>query len=182
MNAVRAWMFVAVAGAVAVPARACAQAASGDPGAGASSGDFGGGAGDSRGGGAGRHRGGGRHQQASSGGPAIPISLPKPVPEPRQRLDVGALLCETEAELRQHQAAIMARIAGKDAPEPVGCRVVGAMVAVSVLGQDGPARTQVQLRGKPAPAGQAPAGQAPVGQAQVGWTDAVVRDAQVSGP
>jgi hypothetical protein len=172
MNAVRAGVFVALTATVAWPAHAWAQAANGDAAGGPSTGGFGGGqgsdvSGSDVGGGAGRHHRGGHHQQDSGTAPATRISLPKLVPDPRQRLDVGALLCDTEAELRQHQTAIMARIAGKYAPEPSGCRVVGEMVAVSVLGQDGPARTQVQLRGK---------------QVQSGWTDAVVRDAQVSGP
>jgi hypothetical protein len=93
-----------------------------------------------------------------------PESMPelKPIVEPRQRLDVGALLCATEAQLKQHQAAIRARMAGRSAPEPVGCHIVGETIAVAVLRRDGQAVTLVQI------AGDTP---------RTGWTDAFIRDA-----
>ncbi len=92
-----------------------------------------------------------------------PSEMPalKPVQVPRQRLDAGALLCPTEAQLKQHQAAIMARLAGREAPEPVGCHIVGETVPVAVVSQDGPAAVEVQT-----------AGDTPT----LGWTDAVIRD------
>jgi hypothetical protein len=83
-------------------------------------------------------------------------------PDPRQRLDAGALLCRTEADLQQHEAAIAARLDGQEAPEPVGCRPVKTMTPVTVLDRHGLARTQVKLAGPPE---------------QTGWTDAVVREA-----
>ena len=103
---------------------------------------------------------GGRGQSAGS----APGSMPelKPLVEPRQRLDPGALLCHSEDQLKQHQAAIMARLRGRTAPEPAGCHIIGETIAVAVLQRDGQALTQVQL------AGDTP---------QAGWTDSVVRDA-----
>ena len=115
----------------------------------------------------------GRHGDAGSSqsGPEAMPEL-KPIVAPRQRLDVGALLCHTEEQLKQHQAAIRARLEGRSAPEPGGCHIVAETIAVAVLRRDGQALTQVQI-----------AGDAPV----VGWTDAVVRDADplhspMSGP
>jgi hypothetical protein len=110
--------------------------------------------------GGGRHHGGSQRQQQR--GAASPANkAPVPVPEPRQRLDAGALLCRDEASLTQHQAAVEARLSGGTAPEPAGCRIVGAMTAVSVLARDGGARTEIRIPGD---------------HAQTGWTDAVVRD------
>ena len=104
----------------------------------------------------------GHHHSQGNGGSA-PGSMPdlKPLVEPRQRLDVGALLCHTEAQLRQHQAAILARLAGRQAQDAPGCHIVGQTEAVAVLTRDGQAATEVQL-----------AGDEPV----TGWTDAVIRD------
>jgi hypothetical protein len=107
----------------------------------------------------------GRHgRNGNSSGGSAPGEMPplKPIVEPRQRLDPGALLCHTEAQLKQHQAAIMARLEGRTAPEPAGCHIVGQITAVAVVEHDGQAVTEVQL------AGDEPA---------VGWTDAVIRDA-----
>jgi hypothetical protein len=82
-------------------------------------------------------------------------------PDPRQRLDAGALFCRTESDLQQHEVAVTARLDGREAPEPVGCRPVRFMTAVAVLDRHGPARTQVRIPGPPE---------------QIGWTDAVVHD------
>lgn len=91
-------------------------------------------------------------------GPAAPRLTPKPLP--RQRLDAGALLCPTEDDLHMHEAAIEARLDGRDAPEPAGCRFVRSSTAVSVMDRHGPAATQVRLPGDPE---------------LVGWTDAIVQ-------
>jgi hypothetical protein len=87
-----------------------------------------------------------------------PITLK---PDPRQRLDAGALLCSTEAQLEQHEAAVTARLDGREALEPSGCRFVRSLTPVDVLDRHGQARTQVRLPGQ---------------TEQTGWTDAVVRD------
>jgi hypothetical protein len=111
--------------------------------------------------------GGASGKHSSEGKPgARPLSGPAPDPiapkaEPRQRLDRGAMLCQTEADLAQHQAAIEARLDGQFAAEPVGCSPVRTMTPVKVLDRHGIARTQVKLLGKPE---------------QIGWTDAVVHD------
>ncbi len=106
----------------------------------------------------------GHHGNHSASSSSAPSEMPplKPIVEPRQRLDPGALLCHTEAQLKQHQAAILARLAGRTAPEPAGCHIVGQTTAVAVVEHDGQAVTEVQL------AGDEPA---------IGWTDAVIRDA-----
>ncbi len=109
----------------------------------------------------GRHRGG-SHRQQRSGAPVRADKAPVPMQEPRQRLDPGALLCRDEASLTQHQKAVEARLSGGSAPEPTGCRIVGAMTAVSVLARDGTAQTEIVIPGD---------------HGQTGWTDAVVRDA-----
>ena len=103
----------------------------------------------------------GRHR-ASGGQPATP-ALPRltPKPDPRLRLDAGALLCRSEAGLQQHQAAVTAALDGRTGGEPSGCRFVTAMTAVAILDRHGPARTEVRLPGPPE---------------QVGWTNAIVRE------
>ena len=110
----------------------------------------------------GRHRGRGQHQPDEEPGDAPAANLPKPSIEPRQRLDAGAVLCGTEDQLRRHQAAIKARLAGQQMGEPVGCHFVPEMVKVSVLSRDGAAATQVQIPGASSPVN--------------GWTDSMVHD------
>ena len=111
------------------------------------------------------HHGRRNRQQDAGPTPHGRISVPKLLPDPPQRLDVGAFMCGTEAELRQHQAAIMARIAGGDAPEPAGCRVIEQMVAVSVVDRHGPARTEVRMHGE---------------AGEVGWTDVRIPEVQAA--
>ncbi len=143
-----ALVVLACVGALSLPRTVMAQSSS-DPGAaGASPGGFGG------------HRG--RHRQTDGSQPARPV-LPKLTPkaDPRQRLDAGALLCPTESDLEQHQAAVTARLDGREAADPIACHQVGAMTAVTVVDRHGPARTEVRVPGQPE---------------QLGWTDAVVHD------
>jgi hypothetical protein len=106
---------------------------------------------------------GGHHgaPQSDQGGGHPDMPMPRLKRAPWQRLDVGALFCPTVAQLRQHQQAVMARLQGGDAPEPHGCRLIKAMVPVSVLDRDGPARTEIQMHDA---------------AAETGWTDAVIRD------
>ena len=88
-----------------------------------------------------------------------PLNVPVAAKPPRVRLDPGALLCRTEEDLQDHQAAVAARLDGHPTQEPGGCHRLSAVTGVSVVERHGPARTEVRLPG-PAEA--------------VGWTDAVV--------
>ena len=108
----------------------------------------------------GRHHGHGQHKPDEEPD-AASANLPKLLVAPRQRLDAGAVLCGTEDQLRQHQAAIKARMAGQRLGEPAGCHFVPEMVKVSVVSRDGVAATQVQMPGDK-----------PVS----GWTDSMVHD------
>jgi hypothetical protein len=122
--------------------------------------------------GSGQSDGGEERHHGHADKPADLVPL-KPVVQPRQRLDAGALLCHTEAALQQHQAAVVARLSGGTAQEPTGCRFVRDMVAVDVLQRDGPARTEVRLHDASAQGGPAVAAGA---SGEVGWTDSMVRD------
>lgn len=104
-----------------------------------------------------QHRGG-RQRGATAATPDAGEMTPKLKQEPLQRLDAGALLCKTEADLQQHEAAVQARLNGNDAIEPTGCHLVQTMMAVSVVERHGLSRTQVK-------AGN-----------QVGWTDTMIRN------
>ncbi len=90
--------------------------------------------------------------------PAPDPMAPKLKQEPLQRLDAGALLCKTEADLQQHVAAVMARLNGQEAREPKDCHLVQAMTPVSVVERHGLDRTEVQFGG------------------QIGWTDTMIRN------
>ncbi len=146
-RAVPALAVLACLALLSVAAPALAQLVTG-PGAGASSLS-----------GQGGHHGGGRRQHGSQA--ATPALAPLPsVHDPWPRLDAGALLCRTQADLQQHQAAIAARLSGGHLAEPSGCRIVRAMTAVTVVERDGPARTEVRLPGS--------------SEQQLGWTDAAI--------
>ena len=101
-------------------------------------------------------RGGGPQAPEQRSGPSLP--LPK-LQDPWPRLDVGALLCGSEAGLIQHQAAVEARLNGQDANEPIDCRIVRAMTPVTVVDRHGLSRTEVKLPGPPE---------------STGWTDVVI--------
>ena len=144
VHAAPALLILACVALLSVPAPALAQPAP-DPGTGGQGL-----------GGHGGHHGGGRRQRGPQAAALAPLP---PVHDPWPRLDAGALLCGTEAELQQHQASILARFGGRDAAEPLGCRIVRAMTAVTVVDRHGPARTEVRLPGQPE---------------QLGWTDAIM--------
>lgn len=133
---------------LAAPSASLAQSAS-DPGIGSPSA-----------GGHGGRRGGSRQQRSGPTG-ASAQDAPQPKRDPAQRLDAGAVVCRTEADLRQHQAVILARLNGGNAEEAASCRLVHAMTAVAVVERHGSASTEIRLPGSPE---------------QVGWTDAVVHD------
>ena len=143
-------MLLVLAGAplVAVPDASLAQSAS-NPGIGGSS----------AGGHGGRHGGSRRQRSGPAGAPAQ--DAPQLKRDPAQRLDAGAVVCRTEADLLQHQAVILARLNGGNAEEAASCWLVRAMTAVAVVERHGPASTEIRLPGPPE---------------QVGWTDAAVHD------
>jgi hypothetical protein len=82
---------------------------------------------------------------------------PKVKKEPLQRLEAGALLCNTEADLQQHEAAVQARLNGNEGAEPRGCHLVRAMMPISVVTRHGLNRTEVKSGD------------------QHGWTDTMIR-------
>jgi hypothetical protein len=107
--------------------------------------------------------GGSRDQQrggrrSANTPPADSPMAPKLKREPIQRLDAGALLCKTEADLQQHVAAVMARLNGQEAREPKDCHLVQTMTPVSVVERHGLDRTQVKFGD------------------QLGWTDTMIRN------
>ncbi len=90
--------------------------------------------------------------------PAPPAEV-KMALEPWPRLDPGAVFCRTAEDLRQHLAAVSARLDGSSTryAEAPGCRVIRTRTAVAVLSREGPAHTQVQISAAPP---------------ETGWTDA----------
>jgi hypothetical protein len=59
------------------------------------------------------------------------------------RLDPGAVLCRTEADL----ARLSARRGGDNTAGPADCRIVAIATAVTIVARKGPGRTQVQVGG-----------------------------------
>ncbi|MGI4945178.1 MAG: hypothetical protein ACRYHQ_32220, partial [Janthinobacterium lividum] len=119
---------------LAAPSASLAQSAS-DPGIGNSSA-----------GGHGGRRGGHRQQRSGPAG-ASAQDAPQIKRDPAQRLDAGAVVCRTEADLLQHQAVILARLNGGNAEEAASCRLVRAMTAVAVVERHGLASTEIRLPG-----------------------------------
>lgn len=84
-----------------------------------------------------------------------PKAGPPPVkarPAPWPRLDPGAVLCRTPADL----ARLAANRAGQPGG-PVDCRVVTQPTPITIVHREGPGRTEVQVTGKASDA--------------TGWTD-----------
>ncbi len=106
-------------------------------------------------------RKGPRTTQGGAPPPSSPLKR-----DPVQRLEAGALLCETEAALQQHQAAVVAMLNGQDAGGAHGCRTVRTMTPVAVISRHGSSNTQVRLVGP---------------SEQLGWTDSAVRDGPAGG-
>ena len=117
----------------------------------------GGGTGGSAPGGSGPGSGGGRRGQGNGQPRPAPLPPVKITPDPWPRLDAGAVLCRTAEDLRQHRAALAARLDGSSGvPEPTGCHLVRQMTAVVVLSREGFGQTQVRLSDP---------------SAETGWTD-----------
>ncbi|HET8997542.1 MAG TPA: hypothetical protein VFN42_12815 [Acetobacteraceae bacterium] len=88
--------------------------------------------------------------------PKKPKPGPPPVkakPPPWPRLDTGAVLCRTPADLAR-LAAIRAGSAGGG---PADCRVITQPTPITIVQRDGPGRTEVRLTGD--------------GSDATGWTD-----------
>ena len=117
------------------------------------------------------YNGGSGHGQSAGQGWAnapkrqAPPPEVKMAPEPWPRLDPGAVFCRTEVDLRQHLAAVSARLdGGAGMPEPTGCRLIRARTGVAVVSRGGPAQTQVKLSDA---------------AAETGWTDAFLPEKPV---
>jgi hypothetical protein len=79
--------------------------------------------------------------------PKVKPGLPevKAQPQAWPRLDPGAALCRTEADL----ARLAARRSGDDTAGPADCRIISIATAVTIVQRKGPGRTEVQV-GAPA--------------------------------
>jgi hypothetical protein len=71
--------------------------------------------------------------------PGLPDPKPQPLAWPR--LDPGAVLCRTEADL----ARLAANRSGEEGGGPADCRVIPAATAVSIVQRKGPGRTEVKI-------------------------------------
>ena len=84
-----------------------------------------------------------------------PYVSPSPAVLP-PHLERGALVCMSREDLVRYQTALVDRNAAAEGPAP-DCRTVIDRVFVSVLGRDGPSRTQVMVTG---------------GTGEIAWTNA----------
>jgi len=94
--------------------------------------------------------------------PGLPDVRAQPLAWPR--LDPGAVLCRTEADLEK----LAARRAGQAVEGAVDCQIIRAPTAISIVQREGPGRVEVQISG--AKAGSSS-----------GWTDAWLPDKAPSG-
>ncbi|HEX3347313.1 MAG TPA: hypothetical protein VHS58_04325 [Acetobacteraceae bacterium] len=70
---------------------------------------------------------------------------------PWPRLDPGAILCRTRADLADHSRAVAQRAAGQQvsvlgSPD---CRVVAGMTAIDIVQRASPGATEVRVKGDP---------------------------------
>jgi hypothetical protein len=88
--------------------------------------------------------------------PAPKSELPevKPQPQAWPRLDPGAVLCRTEADLDR----LTARRHGEAIAGPIDCRVIRDPLAISIIQRNGPGRVEVKVTASQA--------------GDTGWTDA----------
>jgi len=101
-----------------------------------------------------------QHRRAQSGDQPKQAAVAEPHagPEPWPRLDPGAVFCRTADDLRQHLAAITARLDGNGtAAEAPGCSVIRDQTAIVIVAREAPGRTQVRMSNAPG---------------DTGWTDA----------
>lgn len=81
--------------------------------------------------------------------PTAPDVTAPPLAWPR--LDTGAIVCRTQADLERHAAAMRGQDAG-----PADCRLINRATAISIISRDGPGQTEVSI----------------TGTGQTAWTDA----------
>lgn len=89
--------------------------------------------------------------------PGLPDVKAQPLAWPR--LDAGAVLCRTEADL----AKLAARRSGEAVDGSIDCRIIRAATAISIVQRKGPGRVEVKISGGTADMGS-------------GWTDAWLPD------
>jgi hypothetical protein len=72
----------------------------------------------------------------------------KPDPQPWPRLDPGAVVCRSSADLVRYQTEL-----GDPASTPVaapsGCQIIQHTVGVKIIGHDGPSRTNITISDSP---------------------------------
>ena len=89
--------------------------------------------------------------------PVAPEVKPQPLAWPR--LDPGAVLCRTEADLDR----LGERRRGEAVDGPIDCQIIRAATAISIVQRKGPGRAEVKTSGRGA-------------DAVTGWTDAWLPD------
>ncbi len=110
-------------------------------------------------------------RNALAPGPAMTRRLPELPPTASgvawPRLDVGAIFCRTQEDLRRRSELMATRASGGGASGAApDCRIIAAPTAVDVVDRPLPSATQVRLKLRPSPG----AASAQVGE--TGWTDA----------
>ncbi|MDB5400630.1 MAG: hypothetical protein JWQ55_2648 [Rhodopila sp.] len=95
--------------------------------------------------------------------PGLPDVKSQPLAWPR--LDPGAVLCRTEADLQK----LGARRRGESVDGPIDCQIIRAATAISILQRKGPGLAEVQTSNSAA-------------DAMTGWTDAWLPDKGRVGP
>jgi hypothetical protein len=58
------------------------------------------------------------------------------------RLDTGAVVCRTQADLQRHAAAMLGQATG-----PADCRLINQATAINIVGRYGPGQTEVTITG-----------------------------------
>ena len=94
------------------------------------------------------HYGGILKQHPKADTPAPTVAAP---PTAWPRLDPGAVICTSHADLERRAALMRGEQAG-----PADCRLVGRPTAITILNRAGPGATEIQV----------------TGGSETGWTDA----------
>jgi hypothetical protein len=94
--------------------------------------------------------------------PRLPDLKAEPLAWPR--LDPGAVLCQTEADLEK----LTARRRGESVEGPIDCQIIRVATAVSIIQRKGPGREEVKTAD-------------PTSDGLTGWTDAWLPDKRAIG-